>query len=76
MSHRVTSIRLTNEQFAKVDEMAEALGTNRNQLMGLLVDHAQLSEVKVVRPVATLAVNSNSAAQVSQARGAVVGTSH
>lgn len=43
-----TGIRLTESQFEKLDRMAGALRTNRNRVIGMLVDAAQVEQTPAV----------------------------
>lgn len=50
-----TGIRLTESQFEKLDRMAGALRTNRNRVIGMLVDAAQVEQT----PAVSVKMNNN-----------------
>ena len=61
MSHRHTSIRMTDAQYMKLGMMADELGSNRNQVLGQLIDNAVIGEVIRREPV-SFAANENTGA--------------
>lgn len=75
MSHRHTSIRMTTEQYAKLGMMADELGSNRNQVLGQLIDNAVIGEVIRREPV-SFAANENTGAMVVEARAGVGVANH
>ena len=49
------SFRADEQRMQKLESIMQALGVNRTDAITALIDHAQLTEVKLIRPVATLA---------------------
>lgn len=50
-----TAVRLTNRQFAKLHELAANVGVSRNRIFGMLVDNAEVAEVRRIEPVSRIA---------------------
>lgn len=71
MTH-TTSFRLTDEHRSKLQQLADALGTNRNATMQQLIDNAQIVPITRHEAVATLPgkTDNRHSAQVSEASGA------
>lgn len=65
-----TSVRMRVGQIAKIDRLAKSVGVSRNRLFGMLVDNAEVAEVKRIEPVARISPvekkNSRSAASHGQ----------
>lgn len=57
------SIRISETKKRKLDEMARETGINRNQIVNLLIDSAQVSRVTAV----TSPIQTKSAVQVFEA---------
>ena len=53
------SFRADEQRMQKLESIMQALGVNRTDAITALIDHAQLTEVKLIRPVATLAIKES-----------------
>lgn len=66
-----TSVRFNDGQRQKLRQLADALSTSPNAVVGMLVDNAELVTVQRVEAVSKLPARKNSrSASVSQAKSA------
>ena len=55
--HKNSGVRLTGDQWTKLNALAQSLGTTRNRVFGLLIDTAEVQS----KPVVSVALAKNSA---------------